>query len=150
MGRPGGFASPTDSADRSDPVRRAAVPTSGTRDRRTLGSDSESKSLTIPRSISFGGRIGGCERRLVEGVVETDLDGCRTLAVVPGGVFRGSADVEAAHIGGTVEGTLTALRLLTLRASGRIVSGTLSYGELEIVRGGMLIGAVRPLAEEAQ
>ncbi len=114
------------------------------------GADSEGKTLTIARSISYSGRIGSCERLIVEGVVETELDGCRVLAVLPGGVFRGSADVETADIRGTVEGSLTVRQLLTLRASGRIVSETLSCGELEIERGGILMGTVRPLVAQAQ
>ena len=112
--------------------------------------DSEGKTLTIPRGISYSGRIGSCERLIVEGVVETGLDGCRVLVVAAGGVFRGSADVETADIGGTMEGSLTVRRMLTLRASGRIVAETISCGELEIERGGILIGTVRPLGKEAK
>ena len=39
------------------------------------------KALTIPRSISYRGRIGSCERLMVEGAVETEIHGCRVLAV---------------------------------------------------------------------
>ena len=58
--------------------------------------DSEGKTLTIPRSISYSGRIGWCERLMVEGVVEAEIHGCRVLTVAASGVFRGSAEVERA------------------------------------------------------
>ena len=58
--------------------------------------DSEGKTLAIPRSISFSGRIGSCERLMVEGAVTAEIHGCRVLTVAASGVFRGSADVERA------------------------------------------------------
>ena len=135
---------------RSRPARPATARPAQALGRLAPGADSEGKTLTIPRSISYSGRIGSCERLIVEGAVETGLDGCRVLMVAAGGIFRGSADVETADIGGTVEGSLTVRRMLTLRASGRIVAETISYGELEIARGGILIGTVRPLADRTR
>ncbi len=135
---------------RSQPARPATAPPAQTPARLVPGADSEGKTLTIPRSISYSGRIGSCERLTVEGAVETEISGCRVLIVAAGGVFRGSADVETADISGTVEGSLTVRQNLTVRASARIVAETLSYGELEIERGGILIGTVRPLAERAR
>ena len=135
---------------RSRPGRRAEVPAATTAGLPAHGADSEGKTLTIPRSISYSGRIGSCERLMVEGAVETELDGCRVLAVAASGVFRGSADVERADISGTVEGPLTVRELLTVRASARILSESISYGELEIERGGTVTGTVRPLPEDAE
>ena len=129
-------------------ARRADVPTAATPARLVPGADSEGKTLTIPRSISYSGRIGSCERLMVEGVVETEIDGCRVLMVAASGVFRGSADVERADISGTVEGSLTVREILTVRASARILSKSISCGELEIERGGTVTGAVRPLLED--
>ena len=135
---------------RSRLPRRARVPASGLPDEHAPGADSEGKTLTIPRSISYSGRIGSCERLMVEGTVETEIHGCRVLTVAARGVFRGSADVERADISGTVEGPLTVRELLTVRASARILSGSISYGELEIERGGTVTGTVRPRQEEAE
>lgn len=134
----------------SEPARRSAVSPTGARDFRVRGIGSEGRSLAIPRGIAFSGRIGTCETLLVEGVVETDLDRCRVLVVSPGGVFRGDANVETAEIAGTVEGRLTVRGLLRLRASGRILCETIAYSELTIERGGIVIGTVRPLREEAE
>ena len=114
------------------------------------GADSEGKTQTIPRGISYSGRIGSCERLIVEGAVETEISGCRLLSVAAGGVFRGSADVERADIGGTVEGSLTVREILTVRASGRIHSDSISYGELELDRGGTVTATLQLLGEEAK
>ena len=135
---------------RSRPARPATPRPAQAPVRLVPGADSEGKTLTIPRGISYSGRIGSCERLIVEGVVETGLDGCRALMVAAGGVFRGGADVETADIGGTLEGSLTVRRMLTLRASGRIVAETISYGEIEIERGATIIGAVRPLPDDPE
>ena len=43
----------------------------------------------------------------------------------------------------------TVRELLTVRASARILSGSIFYGELEIERGGTVTGTVRPLPEDA-
>ena len=130
--------------------RRARVPASGPPGGLAPGADSEGKTLTIPRSISYSGRIGSCERLMVEGIVETEIHGCRFLTVAASGVFRGSADVERADISGTVEGPLTVRELLTVRASARILSGSIFYGELEIERGGTVTGTVQPLPGDAE
>ena len=114
------------------------------------GTDCAGNTLVIPRGIPFRGRIDSCETLPVEGVLVTELKGFRVLAVVPSGVIRGSADVELADIGGTLEGTLTLGELLTLRASGRVLCKTISYGKLEIACGGIVIGAVEPIAEAAK
>ena len=135
---------------RSRRAPRADVPTAATPAQLLPGADSEGKTLTIPRSISYSGRIGSCERLMVEGVVETELDGCRVLAVAASGVFRGSANVERADISGTVEESLTAREILTVRVSARILSDSISYGELELERGGTLIGTARHRSEDPE
>ena len=131
-------------------ARRGRIPAAGTPGGLAPRADSEGKALTIPRSISYSGRIGSCERLMVEGDVETEIHGCRVLAVAASGVFRGSVDVERADISGTVAGSLTVRELLTVRASGRILCGSLSYGELEIGRGATLTGTVRPLPDNTR
>lgn len=54
------------------------------------------------------------------------------------------------HIWGTLEGPLRVRGTLTVRASARIFSETLSYAELEIERGGIVASAVRPLPQDAE
>lgn len=134
----------------SRPGRIARFPAAANRPGSLPRSDSAGTTLTIPRGIRYSGRIGPCESLTVEGTVETELVSCRVLAVGGEGLFRGCADVEAADISGTLEGPLRVRGTLTVRASARVVSESLSYAEIEIERGGVIAGAVRPLPEDAE
>ena len=134
-------------AARTRPSRRTPTPQAEPIRRISPGADSEGKCLVVGRSIALSGRIESCEKLIVEGTVETEMSGCRELEIARTGVFKGTAEVESADISGTVEGTLTARGVLTLRASGR-VQGNISYGQLEIERGGTLIGDVQPLSDD--
>ena len=73
---------------------------------------------------------------------------------VPASVKAGRFPRRGCHgradIRGTVEGSLTVRELLAVRASARILSGSIFYGELEIEPGGMVIGTIRPLPEDAE
>ena len=111
------------------------------------GADSEGKLLTVPRAIALSGRIACCEKLIVEGSVETDLEGCRELEVARTGTFRGNVDVEMVDISGTVEGSVIAHNILIVRAGGT-VSGDVVYREIEIERGATVSGGMHPLSEE--
>ncbi len=119
-----------------EPVRRIAP-----------GADCEGKLLTVPRALALSGRIARCEKLIVEGSVETGLEGCRELEVARTGTFRGNVDVEMADISGTVEGSVIAHNILIVRAGGT-VRGDVVYGEIEIERGATVSGGMRPLSEE--
>ena len=144
---PSPAAAPRAPATRARPSRRVATPQPEPMRRLSPGADSEGKCLVVGRSIALSGRIDSCEKLIVEGAVETEMTGCRELEVARTGVFKGNAEVESADISGTVEGTLAARGVLTVRASGRI-RGNISYGQLEIERGGTVIGAMQPLSDD--
>ena len=128
-------------------ARRTATPHQEPVRRIVAGADSEGKCLVVSRSISLSGRIKSCEKLIVEGSVETEIDGCRELEVARTGVFKGNAEVETADISGSVEGSLTAREMLVVRASGRI-RGNISYGQLEVERGGIVVGEIQPCSED--
>lgn len=129
------------------PARRTAKPHQEPVRRIVPGADSEGKCLVVSRNISLSGQIKSCEKLIVEGTIETEIDGCRELEVARTGVFKGNAEVETADISGSVEGSLTAREILVVRASGRI-RGNISYGQLEVERGGILVGEVQPCSED--
>ncbi len=103
-----------------------------------------SRKLVVGREISLAGEIKACEKLVVEGRVEADLKDCRLLQISASGLFRGDALVRQAEISGRFEGDLTVTGLLKLQATGRI-SGTLRYGEIEIVRGGKIAGTLEEI-----
>lgn len=102
----------------------------------------EHKTLVVGREISLNGQIASCDKLVVEGSVEADLDGCRQLDISPTGLFKGSAHIEEAEISGRFEGTLTATKRLRVRATARI-EGSVEYGQIEIEAGGVIAGDVR-------
>lgn len=118
----------------------------------------ERRTLVVGRGISVKGQVQDAERLVVEGQVEAELIEAAELAVSPGGLFKGNAQVEDAEIAGTIDGNLTAHGALIVRASG-IVIGTARCRRLQVEDGGQINGkiemtsdpkpapATRPVAE---
>jgi cytoskeletal protein CcmA (bactofilin family) len=95
--------------------------------------------LSIGPGISFVGEITACARLLVEGIVEADLQRCQEMVVGEKGTFKGQARTENADISGRVDGNLAVRKRLLIHAAGQ-VSGVTTYGEIEIERGGRIVG----------
>ena len=101
----------------------------------------ETGKLHVGREIKLKGEIGVCERLIVEGSVDATLMECRSMEVAPGGFFTGQAQVDTAEISGHFEGELTVEGLLTVTSTGRL-SGNVSFGELQVERGGTITGSI--------
>ena len=95
--------------------------------------------LIIGPETSFVGTITACKRLVVGGLVEATLSRCQEVIVGKSGFLKGQARTETAEVEGRVEGELTVRKLLRIRAAGQ-VSGTTTYGEIEIERGGRILG----------
>jgi cytoskeletal protein CcmA (bactofilin family) len=111
--------------------------------------ETETRRLIVGREISLTGEITSCERLIVEGSVEANLNNCREVEIADVGLLKGTAAIEEAEIRGRFEGTLTVRKRLLIRATGK-VSGTIRYGQLEVECGGQLTGDVQsqPSAED--
>ena len=109
----------------------------------------EGKTLVVGREISLAGQIAACDKLVVEGSVEADLEGCRQLEISPTGHFKGSATIEDAEISGGFNGALTVTKRLRVRATARI-EGSVEYGQIEIEAGGVVSGDVRFRPEPSQ
>ena len=107
-------------------------------------SEISSRRLLVGREISLAGEINSCDHLVVEGNIEAKLKDCRVIEVADGGIFKGSADIEQADIGGRFDGDLSVRGRLKIRGSG-VISGNVRYGELEVEVGGRLVGTVEPL-----
>jgi cytoskeletal protein CcmA (bactofilin family) len=108
------------------------------------GSDAsiQPKRLTVGPGISLSGEITDCDRLVVQGDARVRLHRVRTIEIAQTGRFtEGRAEVEEADIAGVYEGELTVSGRLLVRSTGR-VTGTVRYGELEVERGGRLLGTV--------
>lgn len=98
--------------------------------------------LTVGNDILLKGEIATCDRLVIEGMVDATLKDVHTVEISETGSFKGTAEIQDAEISGLFEGDLTVRNRLTIYSTGR-VRGKISYGEIEIERGGQLTGEIR-------
>jgi cytoskeletal protein CcmA (bactofilin family) len=136
----------TDLARAGEVIRAPEVPRraadSGPQLRR---GDGEVRKLIVGREITLSGEITSCDKLIVEGSVEANLNNCRDVEIAEIGLFKGSAAIEDAEIRGRFEGNLVVRKRLLIKASGR-VSGTIRYGQIEIECGGQISGDIQAQA----
>jgi cytoskeletal protein CcmA (bactofilin family) len=101
----------------------------------------EPRGLIVGQGISLSGEINSCDRLVIEGSVRANLQGCQHLTIAQTGLFDGNAAIDEADIYGRFEGDLVVHKRLLIRASGQ-VSGTISYGQIEVEAGGKISGTV--------
>ena len=110
-------------------------------------SETDVRTLIVGREISLSGEINSCNKLVVEGSVEANLQNCREVDIAESGLFKGSASIDDAEVRGRFEGTLVVRKRLLIRATGR-VSGTIRYGQIEIEAGGQISGDIQAQAAE--
>jgi len=98
--------------------------------------------LTVGNDILLKGEIATCDRLVIEGKVDATLNDVHTVEISETGSFKGSANIEDAEISGLFEGDLVVRNRLVIYATGK-VRGKISYGEIEIERGGELTGDIK-------
>ena len=98
--------------------------------------------LTVGNDILLKGEIATCDRLVIEGRVEAKLSDVHTVEIAECGSFTGTAEVEDAEISGIFEGDLIVRNRLVIYTTGE-VRGNISYGEIEIERGGRLTGQIK-------
>jgi cytoskeletal protein CcmA (bactofilin family) len=87
----------------------------------------EARKLIVGRGISLSGEITSCDRLVIEGSVEANLQNCQHVEITETGVFNGNAAIDDVEVSGRFEGDLVVRKRLLIRASGH-VSGTITYG----------------------
>src|SRR5437868_11362873 len=103
--------------------------------------EADLRTLIIGPGVSVKGEITSCNRLIVEGKIEAKLADCPNVIIKEGGVFNGESTTEEADVQGSFEGNLVVGKRLIVRATGR-VSGKITYGEVEIERGGRICGEI--------
>jgi len=111
-------------------------------------SEADVRTLIIGPGVSVKGEITSCHRLIVQGKIEAKLADCPNVIIKEGGVFNGESTTDDADVQGCFEGKLVVRKRLLVRATGR-VSGNISYGELEIERGGTISGEISGNDESA-
>lgn len=97
--------------------------------------------LTVGNDILLKGEIATCDRLVIEGEVDAKLNDVHTVEIAETGSFRGKAEIEDAEISGVFEGDLVVRNRLTIYSTGK-VRGNITFGEIEIERGGELTGTI--------
>ncbi len=145
---------PRPEAMRPDQVRQPTAPHGASRQPSATANaiagrneSEDSKRLTVGRGISLKGEIQACDKLIVEGSVEAELNNGGTLEVAESGLYKGSATIDVAEISGRFEGELTVRERLYLRSTAR-VQGTIRYRGLEIESGGRIGGTLVELSDE--
>lgn len=119
------------------PVERPSAPSARVNAKRVL---------TVGPDIQMKGEITTCDRVVIEGMVDASMRDVHTVELAETGSLKGTAEVEDAEISGNFEGDLVVRGKLTIYTTGR-VRGNISYGEIEIQRGGQISGNIRNVAE---
>ncbi len=105
--------------------------------------------LTVGNDILLKGEIATCDRLVIEGKVDATLNDVHTVEISESGSFKGSAHIEDAEISGLFEGDLVVRNRLVIYATGK-VRGKITYGEIEIERGGELTGEIKTVSANGQ
>jgi cytoskeletal protein CcmA (bactofilin family) len=94
----------------------------------------------VGEGVVFKGSIAATGKLVILGTVEGQVE-AGELLVGTNGTVKGNVRVDYADIQGMILENVEAKVCLQLRQTGRI-EGTAVYGEIEIEKGGMLIGRV--------
>jgi len=121
---------------------KAAAPAAGTAPAPAAAARPNQRVLTVGNDILLKGEIATCDRLVIEGKVDATLNDVHTVEIAETGSFKGSANIEDAEISGLFEGDLVVRGRLVIYATGK-VRGKISYGEIEIERGGELTGEIK-------
>ena len=105
------------------------------------GNEVDRRTMIVGPGMSFSGEIGSCDRLIVEGSITATLPKCQHVIIAETGIFNGHASTENADVHGRFEGELVVRKRLLIRAGGH-VSGTITYGEIEIESGGKISGVI--------
>ena len=100
------------------------------------------RTLFVGRGISLSGDIHSCDRLVIDGSVQANLENCKNMTVSETGLFDGNALIDDAEVYGRFEGELTVRNRLAIRATGH-VSGSVSYRQIEIEVGGKISGSIQ-------
>lgn len=97
--------------------------------------------LTVGYGITLEGKVSNCDKLIIYGSVNAELNDVKSLHISESGKFMGSAQIENAEIAGEFEGDLFVKDSITVNSTGR-VNGKITYGSIEIKPGGKFTGQI--------
>jgi cytoskeletal protein CcmA (bactofilin family) len=123
-------------------VESSARPLSPPLPNQSRRNDNDVRKLIVGREITLSGEITACDKLIIEGSVEANLQSCHDVDIAESGLFKGAATIDEIDVRGRFEGDLIVRKRLMIRATGR-VSGMIRYGQIEIEAGGQISGDIQ-------
>jgi cytoskeletal protein CcmA (bactofilin family) len=99
---------------------------------------SKDNSIFIGEGVVFSGSIKAPNQAIISGKFDGELEAHDVLIGVSG-VVTGKTTAQFVDVKGELNETVTSRELLLVRSTGR-VRGAVTYGEIEIERGGQVKG----------
>jgi cytoskeletal protein CcmA (bactofilin family) len=99
---------------------------------------SKENSIFIGEGVVFSGSIKAPNQAIISGKFDGELE-ARDVLIGASGVVTGKTTAQFVDVKGELNENVTSRELLIVRNTGR-VRGTVTYGEIEIERGGQVKG----------
>jgi len=106
-----------------------------------MSEGTKDKSIFIGNGVVFKGSINAPNQAIISGTVEGDVV-AKDVVIGAAGVVSGRTEADFIDVKGELNEAVTSKNVLIVRSSGK-VSGDVTYGELEIERGGKIKGSMK-------
>ena len=106
-----------------------------------MSEGTKDKSIFIGTGVVFKGSINAPNQAIISGTVEGDLV-ARDVLIGASGVVTGTTEADFIDVKGELNESVTSKSVLIVRNTGK-VTGDVTYGEIEIERGGKVKGAMK-------
>jgi cytoskeletal protein CcmA (bactofilin family) len=106
-----------------------------------MSEGNKDKSIFIGAGVVFKGSINAPNQAIISGTVEGDLI-AKDVLIGAAGVVTGTTEADFIDVKGELNQSVTSKSVLIVRNTGK-VTGDVTYGEIEIERGGKVKGAMK-------
>jgi cytoskeletal protein CcmA (bactofilin family) len=106
-----------------------------------MSEGTKDKSIFIGTGVVFKGSINAPNQAIISGTVEGDLV-ARDVLIGASGVVTGTTEADFIDVKGELNESVTSKSVLIVRNTGK-VTGDVTYGEIEIERGGKIKGVMK-------
>ena len=106
-----------------------------------MSEGTKDKSIFIGTGVVFKGSINAPNQAVISGNVEGELT-AKDVLIGASGVVTGKTSADFIDVKGELNESITSKNVLIVRSTGK-VSGDVTYGELEIERGGKIKGGMK-------
>ncbi len=106
-----------------------------------MSEGTKDKSIFIGTGVVFKGPISAPNQAIISGTVEGDLV-AKDVLIGASGVVTGTTEADFIDVKGELNESITSKNVLIVRNTGK-VTGDVTYGEIEIERGGKIKGGMK-------